>query len=930
MLNNKVSKAVRLAIAFGAASTAAFSACTFAAQATDEQVERIEVTGSAIKRTDMEGALPVQVISRAEIEKTGVTNVPDLIQQIPAMQGFTTSSDSVGGSGGGISSASIHDIGEQYTLVLLNGRRLAPADSAGTIDLNSIPFSAIERVEILTDGASALYGSDAIAGVLNFILKSSVDETHISARYDKPQEDGGNNWSLSLTTGFGNLDRDGYSFVLSASHEEQEQLAALDRDFAKTGILSFENQGRDLYFFNGSPNAIPANARIRYTDDETGEQVRATFNPYRNKTGNCAEANSAILAECFFDYTTTIEIIPENERTSLMLNGEVSLSDDITGFATVAYTNNKMTARIAPYPTGYFNLPTDSSLVATEVLPYLPDDLSATEVASIDQFQARWRALPAGNRTTEYDTDSTHLVVGARGFNANIDWEGALTYSKNERNENYPTGWLLAEPFVNAVSNGDINVFVPSSEVDDSSREALSNAVYSGNWEKTEVVMTGADLKGSMPIFELPDGAAYLAVGADYRNYEYTNDITDANANEEILFLSKGTDYDLERSQYGVFAELVMPVIENVELSASARYDDIDGVKDNLVGSNVDEGNSDTTYKFSARWQATEDLLLRGSVGTGFKAPSLLSIARPRVPFGVTGGNYECPFPAGDELAAYCLTGRTQYGVFVQGNPNVKFETSDQYTVGFVYAPTNEFSIQMDYWKVELEDLITSLTEAQIFDGAEKYRELFTTRTNLATGDEELAIIQSSVNVGKSVTSGIDWHVGLTNDLSFGTLKTNWTGTYLIKNEYTRPGTNDDWITSLGQFGDNDAVSFRVKSQISSTLSHGDFAHTLRASYQSGYQDQLQTAETCSVTEVDAFGECVQIQLRVPSYTLIDYQTKYDFMDNASITFGINNLFDKQPPMSLRTGGAGHQVGFDPRYFDAYGRTFYLQADYSF
>ncbi|WP_283102750.1 TonB-dependent receptor plug domain-containing protein [Shewanella abyssi] len=222
---------------------------------------------------------------REDIDRSGVTNTADLLQQLPSMQGFTTSSDSVGG-GGGIQTASIHDLGEAYTLVLLNGRRLAPADSGSTIDVSSIPISAIERVEVLTDGASALYGSDAIAGVVNFIMKENFQGFNISARYDKPQETGGSGYDLGFTAGFGDIESDGFNVMLSYSHNEKEQLKAVDRDFASSGIISFNDNGRDLYFFNGSPNAIPANARVRYDtgviDPETGESIvnGRTFNPY--------------------------------------------------------------------------------------------------------------------------------------------------------------------------------------------------------------------------------------------------------------------------------------------------------------------------------------------------------------------------------------------------------------------------------------------------------------------------------------------------------------------------------------------------------------------------------------------------------------------------------------------------------------------------
>lgn len=923
--NNSLTKAVRLAIVYSAAATAAMTS-TSAVSAEDEEVERIEVTGSAIKRTDMEGALPVQVLSQEDIARTGVTNVADLMQQLPAMQGFTTAGESVGGGGGGVQTASIHDIGEQYTLVLLNGRRIAPATSGSTVNLNGIPLNAIERVEILTDGASALYGSDAIAGVVNFILKKNVQQTTVSVRADRPQEDGGESYSASIVSGFGDLDSDGFNITFSYVHEEQDQLASKDRDFADSGIIPFKHNGRDLYFFNGSGNAIPGNARVNY-NNAAGENVRsAAFNPYSLANNGCAENTSAIAGECWFDYTSTIEILPENDRDSLFIQADFEINDDLRAFSTAVWSKFSMTSRIAPYPTGWFNIPVDSPLVTNEIIPNLTDE----QAAGLTGVQGRWRALPAGNRTTEYETETRHIVLGIEGVAGDIDYGAGFTYSQSTLDQDRPEGWLLEEPFYELMESGAVNIFAHPSEITDAEQALLSDTVYSGDWNETKVTMLAFDAKASAPVFELPGGDAYFAAGFDYRSYKYENTLSQANEDEVLLFASSGTPYELERDSYGLFAELAMPVLDNLDITGSLRYDSIGGVDDKLLGSEVSDDESDVTYKLSANYQATDDLLLRASYGTGFKAPSMLQIARPRVPFGVTGGNFECPFTGDDPLAQYCLTGRSQYGVYLQGYPDLKPETSEQYTLGFVYAPSQEFSFGADYWSVELEDLVTSLTEQQIFDNADLYRDLFITRTNNGTGEEELAILQTSVNVGQSSNKGIDWHMDITNELSFGELHTSLSGTYMIESEYTRPGTDDVWVTSMGQFGENDAVTFRNIIKVTSTLTHGDFAHTASLSYRSGYRDQYHTAESFAVTEVDAFGDGVDIQLNIPSYTTIDYQTKYFFQDTLSVTFGINNLFDREPPFSLQTSGGGHQVGYDPRYSDAYGRTFFLGVDYTF
>ncbi len=173
--------------------------------ANDASMQRVEITGSSIKRIAAESSLPVQSFSQKDIKKSGVTTVTDFIQQIPAMQGFSVAADSVGGGGGGVTTASIHDIGAAYTLVLLNGRRVAPSNSGTTIDLNSIPLSAIERVEVLTDGASALYGADAIAGVVNFILKKGASPWEVNAKFNSPQKSGGKSNSLQHQQGLRRL-----------------------------------------------------------------------------------------------------------------------------------------------------------------------------------------------------------------------------------------------------------------------------------------------------------------------------------------------------------------------------------------------------------------------------------------------------------------------------------------------------------------------------------------------------------------------------------------------------------------------------------------------------------------------------------------------------------------------------------------------------
>jgi iron complex outermembrane receptor protein len=416
-----------------------------------------------------------------------------------------------------------------------------------------------------------------------------------------------------------------------------------------------------------------------------------------------------------------------------------------------------------------------------------------------------------------------------------------------------------------------------------------------------------------------------VAAGFDYYTTNYDRSISEANANEDLLFLSKDTPYDLERDQVGVFAEMLLPLADTFETTASVRFDDISAVSDELAGADIDQGDSDVTYKVSALWNVHDAVALRASYGTGFKAPSMREIGEPRSEFGVTSGTFDCPFPAGDPLAQFCRPQEAQYDVFRQGSPDLKFEHSKQYTVGAVLTPTDGLDMTIDYWNIELEDLVERLTEQQIFDNAELYRQWFTTKTNLATGQEFLAIIQAAVNSGTREQSGVDYSINQGFELGWGQLDLGLQGTYMLESESSLTGS------SLGRFGNDDGVVFRNVINLVGTLYHGDFTHTLFTNYRSGYHDQAQTVEITGTGAPLGQGPTTEVQLEVPSYTLLNYQLRYAMLeDSLGLTFGVSNVTDEEPPLSLRVSGSGHQVGWDPRFTDPYGRTFYVQADYNF
>ena len=914
---NILTSVVRNAVlGLGLASALPFSAALAQEQAVDE----IIVTGSLIKREDLDSALPIQVFTAADIKRTGVTTAADLMNKLPAMQNFTTPGDSVGGAGGGLQTANLRSIGEQYTLVLLNGRRLAPSTSGSTIDLRSIPLAAVARVEVLTDGASALYGSDAIAGVVNFILKEGVEETTVSARFDSPKGNGGEASSFDITTGFGNLEEDRFNVMLSFSHENKDSLAALDRDFSKTGIIRFNHPGYDqtALFFNGSPNAIPGNATVRFKEG-SGREARS-FNPYEEANGSCAEYNSKIGDKCFFDYTSTLQIMPESESNTIFINSNFKLTDTITAFAEITYAESEMITKIAPYPTGNVIIPLDSDLVKDYLIPYL----SADEIADLDRVTGQWRALPAGNRTTGWDSESGHIVLGLEGETAGIDWSAAIFNSTVEHSETKLDGWLLSQGFGDLVSSGQLNIFtlpadVPQVEID----QLKEKGVFVGHWAKTETSVTGFDLKGSMSLMEMSGGAAQIAAGLDFRRNSYEKSLSQANLDEVLLFYGADAAFDLERDQYGLFAEAFFPVLDNVEINTSLRYDEIGAVSDGINGGDINSDEDDTTYKISLRWDVTEQLTFRGSFGTGFKAPSMTQIGSPLREFGVTSGTYDCPVGASDPKYSNCIEKVDfQPHVYLGGNPELSPETSEQYSVGFVLAGENT-NVIVDYWNIQMEDLVDTLTEQQIMGNPDLYYDLYSTWRNPLTGDDEFAILRNFINIAESEAEGIDFRIEQDHEAGFGEWGWSLAGTYMIKSENSLYGSN------LGRFGENNDAVSRLVTKLSSFLAHDNFYHNITLNYRSGYADQPQ--DVTLINDDGSFGDDVSYLGQVGSFVTVDHQSTYMTMeDKLTVTLGVNNLLDRDPPRSLRTGGAGHQLGFDPRYHDPYGRTIYLQASYTF
>ena len=921
-----------------------------------QTTQRIEITGSSIKRTDAESALPVTVIRREEIERSGFTTAADLIQSLPTMQGFITASKSVNGGGGGVTTASLHSLGSAYTLVLLNGRRLAPYNTGTTVNLNSIPLSMVERVEVLTDGASAIYGADAIAGVVNFILKKNNTDGELALSANVPQKKGGKSGNVSITKGFGNLDTDRFNVMFGLAAEKQQEMNAEDRDFSKTGFIPFTDQGRNLTTWFSSSNSIPGTVIL--TDKTGNGDGDGFYSPDFLKTGKCGPRTVLRAGVCRFDFSSTVQNTPDSERVSLFGTGRFKLSEAAMLFTEVGLSDYKTKPRFAPpAQPGIFMT---QALVDRHVTPYLAQlGIPAGSFYPVGDpsFQGpsiNLRVYDAGGRTDEYRTKTAHIVVGAEGALGDIDYTIYGTHSENKFTDTLTSGYLSSNKFNALIANGS---FDPLAAGIGTSAAVLAPAVLHQVFDSSKSELDIFSVKASKPLFKLGAGDLALGLGLDAGKQRFVdtpsaiamgqNALQPTFTDTPIGGSSGALPFDSKRSTTGIYAEVVAPVVKSLELSGAVRYDSFTAVTNSnnfdaagnpIAAATQGKKASDTTFKFSARFQPTPELLFRGSIGTGFKAPTLNNITNPVQAFGSTGF-HDCPPGLPVNLRAFCTTVSSEYNLRTGGNPltneaGLKPEKSEQWTLGFRVEPDRALSFGVDMWQVKLKDRIDVLPEDVAFSDGAKYGALFSVLPDPVTGRPTLTFTQSPSNLGRASYTGLDFDVTSNAVTPIGKLTSRATATYMIESKYEVTGL-PGYQTSLGRIGPDTDATFRWLANLSFSLESGPFTNTINVSLKPGYQDAESTTSSGSEVRVvnanGSIGGRVAVDRKVSSYSLVDWQGKYQFTKELALTLGIKNLFDEKPPFSIQNlDGTGNMRGFDARYADPLGRQFYLAASYKF
>ncbi len=893
----------------------------------EEQLERVEITGSSIKRIEGESALPVQVLTRSDIQRTGAATVEQLLQTVSATNSLNglAAASVAGSTTGGISAVSLRGLGSHRTLVLLNGRRIAPygigfiGDSV-SVDVNSIPLAAVERVEILKDGASAVYGSDAIAGVVNFILRRDHTGGEVTAEYGDSSQGGGSLQRISASYGLGRLDTDRFNVMLVASYQQEKPLFGRDRGFSRAGIN--EAARNDV----ASAHTFPAN--IMSVDGSFAGNPSAPTGcqlPY-------SQPNASFGPDlCGFDPSPMVTLVPHSERASVFGSARFAVSNDVEAFVEGSFNRNRQRVIIQPVPISeafalpsnhpLFNVPPYngySTIILTSASPYYPtayvQDMTGGSTPDLSVF---WRASAAGDRVFTDISESPRLALGLRGVARGWEFDTAYLYSSSRVREQAHDGFPSLTQMLPLLNSGSVNFFGPNTpEID----AAIRATGFVGDALRVTSTLQSIAAKASRELIDLPGGALEVAFGAEFRNEAYLFDPhPSVQAGDIAGYGGNFLVTDKDRDMAALFAEVNVPLRTGLEASAALRHDKYQGV------------GSATTPKLGMRWQPVPAVLVRGSAGKGFRAPSLQDLYLPNTT-GVTPAGLSdplrCspPLPEGTPGAGSPSDCQTQFPITLGGNTTLKPERSENLTLGVVLEPVDDLSVAVDAFRITLKDTIESgIDAALILRDLGKYGNLVTRGpADPANPDLPGPIIdidQTNGNFGTTRLSGIDVDMRWRLPAGAGRVTVGLAGTYFIKYDTQNPDG-----TYTGQVGranpSNGGVVPRWKHYLSANWTRGFWSFTTAQRYQRGYRDLPGTLEN---TQDPSFRP-----RRVGSYITYDVQGSYTGIKNLALTLGVRNLFDRDPPYTNAGGQTSFQVGYEPLYADPRGRFVYGRVSYAF
>ncbi|MEP7069912.1 MAG: TonB-dependent receptor, partial [Usitatibacter sp.] len=820
----------------------------------------------------------------------------------------------------GNSSANLRGLGASSTLVLLNGRRVSTHGAkANAVDLNSIPLAAIERVEVLKDGASAIYGTDAIGGVINFILRRDFKGLELSASTDITQEGGGNIHRAGIVAGWGDLARDRYNIMASLAFDRQEILHGNERSFSN-GFqpdrgLSPDTTGTPFATQTGaSGTAIGSSFRLPATGTQSYNRANLLAfaggcNSYPGMTQYQYQLwdSPGFRFACAFDYGGSAVLIQPVDRTNLVSRGTFQLSNELTAFAEIVASRSKATKQFEP-----LQITTNGSLAGARYPvngPYY-QDLSAY-IPTFNRnlpISYRLRCVDCGGRTIETTSDAYRLLAGLEGVLAGKwDWKLGISTAGSKADSVLGQGFMFTNPLIAALASGQVNPWVPAGQSQPAAGQALLDAARANGTKlfggEAKLVQFDGALSGDL--FALPGGPLAAAVGFDVRreSYKFGDGSTSSQPVYQAPFDAEFPE--VSRTIKAVYAEVAVPVLKSLEATFAVRHD------------RYSDFGGTTNPKVSLRWNPIQQLVFRASYNEGFRAPSFFQLYGAEGDAPVPGNIADpvlCPNGnrAGADLSVCAIRPDARQG----GNRNLQPETSKQWSVGFLVEPAPWVNANVDLWQIRRSDRIYELTPQQVLDNYTTFPGALVRGTDGRLDGPGGYIRAGFVNAEGDITRGIDVGLHARGALSRGRWNAGIDGTY-IDSFRSRVFASESYTEYAGQYNSRDLYP-RWKHQAQFTYETGPWSATLYQSYTAGYRDEVPPVAPPGFNP------------KVDRYIIYHLTGSYTGFRNTTITAGVKNLFNEDPPFTAHNVDFAAGAGWDPRVADPRGRSFIARITYRF
>lgn len=887
------------------------------AQEQATNLDRITVTGSNIPRTNTETPSPVQVVTRQEIDRTGKTTVAEYLQTLTADGAGSIPKTFGNGFAGGGAGISLRGLGAGSTLVLLNGRRMATyglADDGQKVftDLSTIPLDAVERVEVLKDGASAIYGSDAIAGVVNIILRSDFQGAILRGSYGISGDGDGDAKKATLTAGTGDLSSDGWNAFFSLDVGKTDAIKISDRKNRKwIGTGDIRRWGYDAadaqflggaYLSGGTAGGVGPNGAVF---DATGHLVAlpgcAGLTTIPGQSDATAQAQG-----CLWDPAQQYrDLSPEEKYVNVFGRASFAFGEGGEVYTEIGYSKKETIFSNTPsgvsggwgYPGGPVNA--NSGAGATQLYAGHPDNPLPTAA------RLRYSAWDVGPRVTDNTNEFNRFLVGVKGNWGDWSYDTAYLHSGTDL-VNKRTGFLRYDAVRCVLGNpacpyGTWRIGDNASQTPQSVYDAISPTISA----RAKSSLDMFDFTISRSLMDLKGGPLGLAFGTEWR--KTSNSLTPQTFTDIGQIIGLGySAYDGTQNVYAGYAELSAPVLEQLELSAAVRYD------------KYESGEGKATPKLGVKWTPADWIALRASYAEGFRAPNpaengdggLAAFSNARDPV-------RCAIDPANECTARSVA------IITRPNKDLKPEESKSYSVGIVLQPTSTTSLTVDAWEIKRTNEIAQGSTADAIAAGNVLRDA-NNIGGVANSGTILAVNTAYVNANSSRVRGIDTDIRQTFDIGPGQLEMDLQWSHVLKFERTEGDTTVDYVGTHGNCDVTNCIGTpKDRINFGTTWKQGPWSISGVANYVSKLENKDRRGGDYLAFYED--GEPVE---KISSFTTFDLSGRWNITEAFELNASVQNVFDRIAPLDPSTYGA---VNYNPLHFSgAIGRYFTVGAKYTF